>query len=280
MERPIERHLYRRKIGETEAGKPIRAWYFWYYDPVSKKQVRKSCGTSKNPVYVKRDADEIIKRLEEKDREYLAIRADAESVTVEEMANAMFRGDSDYVKRRRERGFIKDDSTLKEIQGHLKNFIIPKYGHLKPEGIDAAAVENDLIRMNRSNSWRNRQVSILNFILDEAVWLKMIKYKPVLSTFKFKKGKKDILSAEEIAVLFPEDIGELSRAWDRRKEVSDDGFMFGVLFALILSTGLRSGEARAVSPLQLIVTDGKTVSNMAGPGRREAAGPPGGTKTV
>ena len=35
---------------------------------------------------------------------------------------------------------------------------------------------------------------------------------------------------------------------------SDEGFMFGTLFALILSTGLRSGEARAIHPEQVIVS--------------------------
>jgi hypothetical protein len=136
-------------------------------------QKNRSCGTSKNPVFYKRDAEKIIERLEERDREYLVIRAEVESITIEKIAAAMFQEDSDYVKRRREKGFIKDDSTLREIQGHLKNFIVKNYGQLKIEELDPVVVDNDLIRMDRSNSWRNRQVSILNFILDEAVWLKM-----------------------------------------------------------------------------------------------------------
>jgi len=274
----MERHLYRRKIGETESGKPVRAWYYWYLDPATKKQVRKSCGTSKNPVFLKRDADAIIQRMAENDREYLAIRAEKESVTIGKMADFMFQKNSDYVKRRREKGFIRDESTLLEIQGHLKNFIVKNYGHLKPEELDPVAVDSDLIRMDRSNSWRNRQVSILNFILDEAVWLKMIKYKPVLGTYKFKKGKKSVLSREEMDALFPADFDELSRIWGRKKTVSTDGFMFGVVFALITSTGLRSGEARAVSPSQLILTDGKNIAGMVRTDGRENENPFGKTR--
>ena len=274
----MERHLYRRTIGETDTKKPIRAWYYWYLDPATKKQVRKSCGTSKKPVLLKTEAKSIIDRLEEKDREYLAIRAEKESVTIGKMAAAMFQDNSDYVRRRREKGFIKDEATLREIQGHLKNFIVKNYGHLKPEEIDPVVVDNDLIRMERSNSWRNRQVSILNFILNEAVWLKMIKYKPVLGNYKFKKGKKSILTREEMDTLFPADFDELSRIWDRKEVVSTDGFMFGVIFALITSTGLRSGEARAISPSQLILTDGVKIANMVGPDGREAADPLGKTK--
>jgi len=274
----MERHLYRRTIGETDTKKPIRAWYYWYLDPATKKQVRKSCGTSKKPVLLKTEAKSIIDRLEEKDREYLAIRAEKESVTIGKMAAAMFQDNSDYVRRRREKGFIKDEATLREIQGHLKNFIVKNYGHLKPEEIDPVVVDNDLIRMERSNSWRNRQVSILNFILDEAVWLKMIKYKPVLVSYKFKKGKKGILSREEMDVLFPADFDKLSQIWDRKNAVSESGFMFGVLFALITSTGLRSGEARAISPSQLVVTDGKNIAGMVGQDGREKENPLGKIK--
>ena len=258
----MERHLYRRTIGKTAAGKPIKAWYYWYYDPETKKQVRKSCGTSKNPVYLKRDADNIMEVMAGQDREYLAMRAEVESVTIEKIANSMFEDGSTYLKSRKEKGFIKTDATLKEIRGFLKNFIIKKYGGLKPEEIDPVVVDNDLMSMERSNSWRNRIVSILNFILDEAIWLKMIKYKPVLVTYKFRKGKKGSLSKDEMNILFPDNFNKLSRIWDRKGEVSDDGFMFGVLYALIASTGLRSGEARAISPSQLIMTDGKKIAKM------------------
>lgn len=267
----MERHLYRRKIGETEGGKPVRAWYFWYVDSVSKKKVRKSCGTSKKPVLLKNEAKSIIDRLAEKDRDYLAIRAGADSATIKEMADSMFHEDSTYLKRRRENGYIKDETTLREIHGHLKNFIVKNYGHLKPEDIDPVVVDKDLINANRSNSWRNRQVSILNFILDEAVWLKMIKYKPILLTYKKTKGKKSVLSREEMSILFPADFYALARIWDRKNESSPDGFMFGVLFALITSTGLRSGEARAISPSQLIITDGKNIAGMVGQDGRERA---------
>jgi len=274
----MDRHLYRRTIGETKKGDPIKAWYFWYYDPVSRKQVRKSCGTSKNPVFTKREAEAVMDRLAEQDREYIAIRAEKESVTIGELADTMFRENSEYVRRRRERGFLKENSTLHEIQSHLKNFIIKKYGHLKPEEIDPVIVDNDLIHMERSNSWRNRQVSILNFILNEAVWLKMIKYKPILGTYQFKRGKKSILSKEEMDILFPANFDDLSRIWDRNKNVSLDGFMFGFIYALITSTGLRNGEARAIGPSQLIMTDGTQISGMVGPDGRENIKPPSKTK--
>ena len=274
----MERHLYRRTIGETKKGEPIRAWYFWYRDTDTGKQVRKSCGTAKSPILVKREAEKIIEKLKEKDRDYLAIRADAESVTIAKMAESMFGGESEYLKRRRDDGYLKEDETLKEVKGYLDNFILKKYGHLKPEEIDPVKVDSDLIKTERSGSWRNRVVSILNWILDEAVWLKMIKYKPVLKYYKRNTKKKSVLTREEMDKLFPDDINELSRIWSKKMEISDEGIMFGTLFALVTSTGLRNGELRAVNPAQLILTDGKKIAKMAGSDGRETKNPFGETK--
>ena len=273
----MDRHLYRRTIGKNKKGDPIKVWYFWYRDPETGRQIRKSCGTNKNPVTGKREAERVIEKLAEQDREYLALRAEVESITIAKMADAMFHEDSNYLKRRRGDGYIKENETLKEIKGYLDNFIVKRYGHLKPEEIDPVVVDHDLINMDRSGSWRNRAVSILNWILDEAVWLKMIKYKPKLKYYKRNTRKKSILSQEEIEKLFPEDNNALSKIWDRQNAVSVEGYMFGTLFALMASTGLRNGEARAISPTQLILSDGKKIAKMVGPDGREAIEPLGKT---
>jgi integrase len=274
----MERSLFRRTIGKTKRGEAIRAWYYWYRDPDTGKQMRKSCGTKNKPVLLKREAEEIIEKLAEKDREYLAIRAEKESITIEKIATTMFDEDSEYLRRRRSEGYIKEKVTLREIKGYLNIFILKNYGHLKPEEIDPVVVDSDLIKMNRSNSWRNRAVSILNWIFDEAVWLKMIKFKPKFKTYKRNTKKKSILSQVELSVLFPDDFTTLSKIWDRKKTASDEGFMFGTLFALITSTGLRNGEARAISPSQLILSDGKNIVKMVGADGKEIETPMGETK--
>lgn len=274
----MERHLFKRTIAVSENGKPVKAWYYWYYDPDNHgKRIRKSCGTSNKPVLSKSDAKMIIDNLAEKDREYLAIRAENESITIEKMAEAMFQDDSNYLRRRRSEGYIKEKITLREIRGFLKNFIVKKYGHLKPEEIDPVIVDNDLMTIERSSSWRNRAVSILNWILDEAVWLKMIRVKPQLKYYKRITKNKSILSQAELAICFPDDLNELSRIWDRKNEPSTEGFMFGTLFALMASTGVRNGEARAISPTQLVISDGKKIAKMVGADGREAVKPLGDT---
>lgn len=54
--------------------------------------------------------------------------------------------------------------------------------------------------------------------------------------------------------------------WDRKGKASDEGFMFGALYALMVSTGLRNGEAWVIHPSQFIVFDGKTIETMIDPG--------------
>ena len=278
----MKRYLYRRTIkkAKTPNGKPVRAWYYWYFDPNNPtKRIRKSCGTSKEPVLFKAEAEAIIEKLEEKDREYLAIRAEKESVTIAKLADAMFGYDeSAYIRRRQGEGYMKDEETLKDIRRYLKKFIVKNYGHLKPEEIDPVKVDYDLMSVNRSSEWRKRNVSILNWILDEAIWLKMIKYKPVLKTYRVLSKNKSILSRDEIDKCFPDDFEELSRIWGEKNTPSEEGFMFGVLFALIASAGLRSAESRAINPSQLLVSDGVKIAKLVGPDGREAVNPLGETK--
>jgi len=121
----------------------------------------------------------------------------------------------------------------------LKNFIVKNYGYLKPEELDPAVVDDGLVLMEYSNSWKNRIVSILNWILDEAIWLKMLRVKPVLKKYKRNTRQKSILSREEMDKLFPDNFDELSKIWNKNQRVSDEGFMFGTLYAHMTSTGRR-----------------------------------------
>jgi integrase len=250
----MKRHLYRRTIAKTESGKPIRAWYYWYYDPLSHKQVRKTCGSAKEPVLLKRDAEEIIRKLADQDRNYLELKGTAESATIKTIAEAMFKEDSVYMRLKAENNEQIGETTRKNTLSYLNNWIFKKYGSLKPEQIDPVNIQNDLIVADKSNAWRNKIIQIMNSILAESVRNKMLKFKPELKRFKDRSKRKDILSSKEIEKLFPDDFAALARLWDIKGQETEVGFMFGALYALMLSTGLRNGEARAINPEQLIVS--------------------------
>jgi hypothetical protein len=76
---------------------------------------------------------------------------------------------------------------------------------------------------------------------------------PEMKRFHRKKSKQGTLTDKEIAMLFPECPGALDCIWRQSdaREGRYGGLMFGALFALILSTGMRSGEGRAVRREQI-----------------------------
>jgi integrase len=257
-----KRHLYKRTI-KTIEGKPIKAWYYWYYDPITHKQVRKTCGTDKAPCFTRHEAVAFIASLAEKEQTYMDIKAEVESVTIAIMAHTMYAQGSIYLKLQKELGKAVSDLTLKEIKRFLRLWILPWYGNLKIEELDPTQIQNDLLAIDRSNSWRNRIIYIVDCILGEAVRNKMIKYKPQIPKFKtVVNRKKDILSVDDIKTLFPDDFTALAKIWDKKGQETDTGFMFGCFYALMLSTGLRLGEARAINPIQLIIAQGKSIYPM------------------
>lgn len=261
----LKKHLYKRTI-KNKSGRSIKAWYYWYYDPVTHKQVRKSCGTGKTPVLTKREAEEIMAKMDEQERNYEAIRSQAQTVTIKVMAQTMYTPGSIYLKLKKETGEEISDNSLEEIHRYLNNQIIPWYGALKLEALDPVQIQNDLLAQERSNSWRNRIICILDSIFEEAVRNKMLTYKPPIPRFRLSvQRKKDILTSEEINTLFPEDFTSLSRIWDKNGKETDTGFMFGTIYALMVSTGLRLGEARAINPIQLIVAQDKQILPLVQP---------------
>jgi integrase len=182
------------------------------------------------------------------------------------MAEAMYTSGSIYLKLQKALGKETTDYTLDEINSYLHSWILLRYGNLKTEELDPMQVQNDLLAMDRSNSWRNRIIYILDCILGEAVRNKMIKYKPQIPRFKHViKRKKDILSQEEIEALFPEDFNALAKLWDIEEKETDTGFMFGTFFALMVFTGLRLCEAMAIHPEQLIVAHQNRIIPMVSP---------------
>jgi integrase len=80
---------------------------------------------------------------------------------------------------------------------------------------------------------------------------------PEFEAFKRNGKRQDILSGEELTALFPYDEKELIEIWrrpdDMRKEQPDIALMFGTLFCVTVSAGLRSGEIRALHREQVSI---------------------------
>jgi integrase len=83
----------------------------------------------------------------------------------------------------------------------------------------------------------------------------VIEMLPEFEPFKRNGRRQDILSSEELTALFPYDEKELIEIWkrpdDMRKEKDKIALMFGTLFCVTVSAGLRSGEIRALHQDQI-----------------------------
>ena len=120
-----------------------------------------------------------------------------------------------------------------------------------------------------SNSLRNNLIETMSICLREAKRIRLIKSVPNLSDIRFIRGSKrqDTLSIGEINRLFPEDPKELEKLWRRNdpREVPGTGLLFGAMFCLGISAGLRSGELRAISSDQIIsehLADGSSIHGL------------------
>ena len=97
----------------------------------------------------------------------------------------------------------------------------------------------------------------LKMVMQEARREGLIEYVPEFEPFKRTGKRQNVLSSEELTALFPYDEKELIGIWkrpdDMRKERDEIALMFGTLFCVTVSAGLRSGEIRALHREQVSV---------------------------
>lgn len=249
-------HIYQRTIKESATGKPVRAWYYWYLDDDG-KQIRRSCGQSKLPCLLRRDAEAAIAEIEHQEamadeKSAQALRA-ARAVRFKDIAAGMYEADGKHMKLRVERGEGLTDTTMAECRGYLKRWIIPKWGDSLPAEIRGAAVEDWLLEVKRSNSFKNRCLEVMNEVFSECVRYEIISDIPKIVRLKRRSRKQSVLETKEIAALFPDTAEGLAAIWKETdpREPPGCGLMFGALFLLMLATGARSGEARAIRYSQI-----------------------------
>lgn len=253
----MNRVLYQREIGKTRNGKPIKAWYYYFFDDQG-RQIRRSCGDRKSPCFLKRDAELLLDKLKQQDLEEEIKKQESLLLTIKEIAADMFIEGKKHFTLLKERGEEITETTRKGARCNLEKHIFPRFGDYRPKDIDPAEVEDWLLSLPISNSTRNSIIKTFNDILKESLRYKHISQIPTITTFKRKSQKKDILSKDELKKLFPADKKELSLIWRQIKEngeIKEDNwrydFMFGVMFHLAVSTGMRSGELRALQLNQI-----------------------------
>lgn len=242
----IVKHLYQRSVKRN--GKTVKIWYFWYWH--NGKQIRKSCKTS-----VKREALAYISSLSDDDL-IPEIKNNSNTITFNDFCTGMFDDDSSYLVKLKNRGIVFGETTLKQKRKYL-SMILERFGEIHVKDISAGIIDDWLLRQWRSNSWRNNCLSVFRAILSELYLYKLIDGIPELPPYKrIDTKEKGILYPEEIHSLFPDIPDELISVW--RLYASEnrlDILIFATMVYTALTTGMRSGEVRALTYSQFIQKD-------------------------
>jgi len=178
---------------------------------------------------------------------------------VGEFAKDMFLEGAAHLKRWTEKGFILKPQTIDQHRRHLVNYLLPGFGKTPLDKIRTAKVEDYLLDQKLSNSSRNTILYTLKLIMQEAKREGIIDMVPEFEPFKRASKRQNVLSSEELAALFPDNEKDLISIWkrpdDMRKERDEIALMFGTLFCVAVSAGMRSGEIRALFEEQVSIAN-------------------------
>ena len=203
-------------------------WYFWYWK--DNKRISKSSGQR-----TKWEAKVFVEQyLKETDQ---GIRP---NITLSEYAQDFFVWNRcPWIRRQHAKGRSFSISVAKSRRSHLKNYLFPQFGSLRLASMNPVELENWLISLSLENQTKNHILYTLNIILREAKREKVIPTNPLVDVeaLGVNHKRRDILTPEELQVLFPQDMDRFRKIWPIPYH--------GILYALKVSSGMRSGEIRA-----------------------------------
>jgi integrase len=241
-------HLFRRNRNYGNL------YYYWYQD--GGKRVIKACGRKCTE---KREAVAYLEALLKQELTETKRKSALGSITINDFAKDMFTEGAAHLARWAAKGKVLKRQTIIQHRRHLTGYILPKFGKLRFTEITPTAVEDFLLEQQLSNSCRNTILYTLKLIMREARRAGIFDIIPEFEPFKRNGKRQDTLSGEELIRLFPYNEQELIEVWkrpdDMRKERSEIALMFGTLFCITVSAGLRSGEIRALHRDQISISN-------------------------
>jgi integrase len=213
--------LFRRK------GQKI--WYFYYYYAEGKRSSRSTGESLKYEA--ERYAAGFVRKISGQSTERIRLL---------EFASGFFDQAGGWVRsqKARNRTFGSHQSTVRT--GHLKNYVLPKFGSRFVDDIASGEIDSWLLNLPVANGTKNAIISTLNIVFKEADRRKLIRDNPMRSIERMASNykKKDTFSLEELGRLFPRGEGAMLKIWKYPK--------WATMFYLMLTTGLRRGEAAAL----------------------------------
>ena len=222
----MDYHVFKKPV-VGKNGKIEKRWYYWYV--LNGKQYQKICKNCRT----RAEAEAFISELPDVNKLKLLIS---------DVAKDMYLPGSEHVSRREQLGRSVVRETLHEAR-IFTDHIIKRWGSYRLDEITVSEVGNYLMALPRSGSWKNRYVSIFREIFDEAAWYNVKVMKPNFPRFARKRGDYDVLSSDELKILFTQE------NFTAEKTDAETLFLF---FYCTVYAGLRISETRALRTKQFL----------------------------
>lgn len=222
----MEKKFYQiTKIGD---GETQTKWICEFTVPGSKQKKRKVC----KDCSTLSEAEAYIAQFINKDNAFL----------ISYIAKDMYQDGSEHLKRLSDFGKILCEKTLVDKRHYIK-LIINDFGSRKINELSLKEIENFLIKdSEHSGSWKNSYLETFGAIYDETLWKCPYQVpKPKFQRFVRNSKKADILTTSELNDFFD------SSYWNSYRDY--------VFFKVIISCGLRLGEARGLRYSQFLFDD-------------------------
>jgi len=128
-------------------------------------------------------------------------------------------------------------------------------------------VEDYLLDQPLANSTRNTILYTLILVIQEAKREGLIDIVPELEKFKRSSKRQNVPSSNELDAFFLQGESDLIATWKRpegmRSEKDNIALMFGIMFCVAVSAGMRSGEIRALHRDQVSIANSGLIVDRA-----------------
>ena len=145
-----------------------------------------------------------------------------------------------WVARQRAKNRSLTKAVTDNRRGQLRNHLFPKFGNRKLSEITAIEIEDWLVSLPLAGQTKDHILYSLSIILREAKRDGIIDRNPAEDIEPMGKDSvpTSALTDDELAALFPANAAAFDKVWPE--------FQYGTMFALMVSSGMRPGEARAL----------------------------------
>ena len=172
----------------------------------------------------------------------LFAQGDGRAVRLEDFAESFFKwGQCKWIKRQHAKGRPFSSTQARVRRAQLNSYILPAFGHRVLADITRPAIERWLLGLQLANQTKNHMLYTFRIVLREAAAEGLLAVSPLETTEPFARNprRRDILTLSELRKLFPARRPVLVKMWG--------GLEYAALFMVLASTGIRSGEARALA---------------------------------